>query len=91
MNNYQFNLGELGGYGKNRSMIWIFSGHCFTISYGIIIFWNIQFYKLSICYCFLNFLLILWYLSTRSHYSVDMFIGSLLPFILQNLSIFILQ
>lgn len=82
--NSQFSTGELGGFGSNRSMIWIFSGHCFTISSAIIILWNIQFYKLSILYCFFNISLILWYLGTRAHYSIDMFIGTLLPFYILN-------
>ena len=82
LENTGFNEGELGGFGADQSMIWFFSGHAFSISCCTLVLQN----RVPDLYVYMwvciQVLLILWYLSIRAHYSIDLFVGTVLPFVL---------
>ena len=75
--NKQFFPGEFGGFGKHRAMIWMFSGHCFQVQMAIFVFQS----RLLIGFQVLQ---ILWFLSTRAHYSNDIFVGCTMPYIIHH-------
>ena len=83
--NRGFSKGEWGGFGKNQSMIWFFSGHCFSISCSILAFQQMNFLYGYYLFIMIQISIILWYLSIRAHYSIDLLVGSLLPFMLNKL------
>ena len=83
--NKGFNHGELGGFGKNKSMIWFFSGHCYSISCTILFFYQSKIYLMSLFFTIIQISIIFWYLAIRAHYSIDMFVGTSLPFIISKL------
>ena len=63
-------------------MIWFFSGHAFSISCSTLVLKNhLPELYLYMWVC-IQVLLILWYLSIRAHYSIDLFVGTVLPFLL---------
>ena len=83
--NRGFNKGEWGGFGKNQSMIWFFSGHCFSISCSILAFEQMNFLYGYYLFIMIQISIIFWYLSIRAHYSIDLLVGSFLPFMLSKL------
>ena len=86
--NFKFAIGELGGLGDNRSMIWIFSGHCFALQMAIYTLGSYDNMVEGYGFLFKVLLMIIqgfqiiWFLSTRAHYSIDMFIGCCMPYVL---------
>merc|ERR1711964_525257 len=71
-NEKYFSPGELGGFGPHRSMIWIFSGHCFTMSCAQIVLCELGWTFAAILWAYIHLSLIIWYLGTKAHYSIDM-------------------
>ena len=82
LENTGFNDGELGGFGPDQSMIWFFSGHAFSISCSTLVLKNHLPELYMYMWVCIQVLLILWYLSIRAHYSIDLFVGTVLPFLL---------
>lgn len=83
--NNGFNYGELGGFGPKKSMIWFFSGHCFSISCTILFLYKIKKTFMLVFITLIQISIIFWYLSIRAHYSIDMIIGTILPFVIEKI------